>query len=62
MKLYHMILDYSYGLSCKFCNVRVIDPDKKRNQFYLSDRCPKCKKHPDDEKRLLKEAKKNKSR
>lgn len=37
-------LDYCYGLICKHCKRKVLDPDKLRKQKYLHDNCPSCGK------------------
>lgn len=39
------IIDYSYGLVCRMCKSKVLDPDKKKNQIYLDGRCPSCGKN-----------------
>lgn len=38
-------LDYCYGLTCKHCKKKVLDPDKLRKQKYLDDNCPYCGKN-----------------
>jgi len=38
-------IDYCYGLICRVCQSKVLDPDKKKNQVYLDGRCPTCCKY-----------------
>ena len=57
MKLLAMVLFYSYGVICKHCQAKVIEPDKTKGQKYLSDRCPTCRKDGSDPVEKIKKEK-----
>lgn len=54
------MIDFNYGLSCRFCNFRFIDPDKTKSDLYITGKCPKCNKNPADEKKAQKKFRKEK--
>jgi hypothetical protein len=60
MNFYQLIIDFNYGLSCRFCNFRVLDPDKSKSDVYITSRCPQCHKSPADEKKARKQSRKEK--
>jgi hypothetical protein len=41
---FRRLLDYSIGVICSVCRVKVLDPDKVKNQVYLRGTCPTCGK------------------
>ena len=43
---YITFLLFSYGVKCPHCNKPSFDPDKKKNQVFLKNRCPECGKDP----------------
>lgn len=53
-----LTIDYSYGVLCRHCNEKVIDPDKKSKQKYLEDSCPMCGKDGSDPVETPKKTKK----
>lgn len=52
------IVNHNYALLCRYCNKRVLDPDKKPNQQYINTKCFECGKDPEEEKMLRKALKK----
>lgn len=37
-------IDYCFGVICRHCEKKVLDPDKVKKQKYLEDNCPYCGK------------------
>jgi len=56
------IYDVKHGLICRFCQTKVLDPDKTKHQIYIKDRCPVCRLDPDEEAFRLKEQRKAEKR
>lgn len=52
------LLEFKMGVLCPLCNAKVIDPDKKKNQTHLKDRCPSCGLDPVEEARRMKKERK----
>jgi phage FluMu protein Com len=51
-------LDDNYLVRCRFCNAKIIEPEKSKNQVYLQGICPTCRNHSSNWKRWNKEQKK----
>lgn len=47
-------LEYEYVLICKFCNRKVIDPDKTSQQIFTKAKCPHCSKCKEQHKQKQK--------
>jgi hypothetical protein len=52
-----LLYDAKHRLVCRYCMAKFLDPDKTKHQIYLSDRCPACGVHPDEERTRLKQEK-----
>jgi NAD-dependent SIR2 family protein deacetylase len=44
MNIRNTIIDFSFGVTCAHCHSRVLDPEKRKKQKYLLDKCPVCRK------------------
>jgi len=53
-------IEFHYAVLCRFCNKKVLDPDKKKNQTHLKGKCPSCGTNSVEEKRNKKKNKKHK--
>ena len=47
---YIQFLNFHFALICPHCKERVLDPDKKKNQLHIKNKCPSCGKDPKDYK------------
>lgn len=43
-------LELEYVLMCKFCNRKVIDPNKTSQQIFTKAKCPHCNQSKDQQK------------
>ena len=55
-------LSYTYGVICRSCGAKVLDPDKKKGQTVLKLKCPSCNKTYVEPKKLSKREKKRAAR
>ena len=42
MNKLHQWIEFNYGLICRNCKSKVLDPDKSKGQIYLKGKCPSC--------------------